>query len=337
MPPLITVGLPVYNAMPYLCEAMESLLAQTHRDFEILAINDGSTDESLEYLHSVRDRRLRVLSQKNCGLTSTLNRMLTEVNSPWLARHDADDVAHSNRLARTLKHIVAFPQAGMFYSLAEYYPPGSVGDFRSTQGTPENIRDLVLAGYLPSFCHPSVTLNVAKVIQLGGYRFDLDVEDIDLWWRMALNHDIQFIPEVLVGFRQNSQSVSSNNLEQQAVSGLYVQYLLLSHLCGLQPLDITTVRPTLLRFLDVRKVQFKNHMRAFNIELGRRNRLGAWKQAARAFVTSPTNFFQRLRDEFDPHRMIRGGADPAVFLGHQTELWPNQHIGDNQKVLSLKH
>ena len=202
---MLTVGIPVFNAMPYLRESIESILHQTYSNFVILAINDGSTDGSLEYLKSIRDPRLRVFNQSNRGLTATLNRMLREAATPWLVRFDADDVAYPDRLARTIEHTERYPDAGMFYSLADYYPAQSIGQFRSTKGSPRQITELVLSGYLPSICHPTVTLNVDKTKRLGGYRFDLHVEDIDLWWRMALNHDIRLIPEVTVGFRQNAR------------------------------------------------------------------------------------------------------------------------------------
>jgi glycosyltransferase involved in cell wall biosynthesis len=326
--PLITVGLPVFNAMPYLPEAMESLLAQTYSQIDILAIDDGSTDGSLQYLRSIRDPRLRVIAQANRGLTTTLNRMLAEVESPWLARHDADDVARPERIARTVDNIRRYNDAGMFYSMAEYHPRGSVGVFRSSRGSPEDLRNLVLAGYLPCICHPSVTLNVAKVLQVGGYRFNLHVEDIDLWWRMALSYDIRFIPEVLVGFRQNIQSISSHNLESQAVNVLYIQYLLLSKLRGLAPLEIEEVRSVLVRMFDSSKLEFKVHMRAFNMELGKGHKARALFQAALAFAACPSAFWQRMRDEFGRRRMVFGGEQPKTFKVYERGLWPANRVED---------
>src|ERR1019366_912255 len=94
----LTVGIPVFNAMPYLRESMESILYQTFSDFVLVAINDGSADESLDYLKSIRDPRLRIVNQPNRGLTATLNRMLDEAETPWLVRFDADDIAYPDRL-----------------------------------------------------------------------------------------------------------------------------------------------------------------------------------------------------------------------------------------------
>lgn len=308
--------------MPFLPEALESLLTQTFSDFEILAVDDGSTDDSLEYLRSVRDPRLRIVSQGNQGISATLNRMLREVRSPWLVRHDADDVAFPHRLARLVDNIHLNPAAGMFYSLAEYYPVGSVGQFRSTRGTPEEIRKLVLSGYLPSICHPTVALRIDKALSVGGYRFNLHVEDTDLWWRMALRYDIQFIPEALVGFRQNYMSVSSKNLVDQAVHTAFVQYLLLSHLQNIQALPIEDVRPVLLGMLSTDKLRLRARMRACNMELGRGNRGKAFSQAFLAFAATPRAFFQRLLDEFAQKHSIATGENPRLFYAHRDALWP---------------
>lgn len=318
----LTVGIPVFNAMPYLPESMESILRQRYDDFMILAIDDGSTDESLKFLQSIRDRRLRVVAQERQGVTATLNRMLAEVKTPWLVRLDADDVAYPDRLTLIADYIGRYPQSGMFYSLAEYYPKTSVGRFRSTTGSSAQIRELVRSGYLPAICHPTVTLNVEKTISLGGYRFDLHVEDIDLWWRMALVYDIQMIPRVTVGFRQNLQSISSVHLEAQALHTLYIQYLLVSHLYKREPLPLEQVRGALGRLIDQRKLDFKTHMRRSNMELGRGNSLLGVREAGRAFLASPGCFCSRLLDECLPNRSLSRGEPLAVFKHYQAELWP---------------
>jgi glycosyltransferase involved in cell wall biosynthesis len=319
----ITVGIPVYNGMPYLPESVESILRQDYKDFEILIVNDGSTDGSAEYLHTLRDPRLRIVDQENRGLTATLNRMLSEAATPWLARHDADDVACPQRLDRAVDYIRRYPEAGMFYSLAEYYPAGSVGLFRTTRGSSKGIRDLVRSGRLPAICHSTVFLNVERAKALGGYRFNLHVEDIDFWWRIALHHDIRLIPEVLTRYRQNLQSICSTNLEEQTVSILYVQYLLLSHLEKREPLAYEEARIPLQQLFDPRKVIFRNHLRAFNIELGRGNKNRAIYQATRAFAASPGSFVRRLWDEYFPGTSIAMGEPPALFKKYDDILWPS--------------
>lgn len=325
---LITVGLPIYNAMPYLPEAMDSLLSQDCPRFEILAIVDGSTDSSLEYLRSLAAqpsiaRRLRILVQQNCGLAPTLNRMLRECRTPWLIRQDADDVSHPRRIGRLLAAIQAAPHAGMFYSLANYHPRGrAVGAFRCTRGTPQQLRAIVRGGYLLSICHPTVALNVEKTLALGGYRIGLHNEDADLWWRMALEHDIHFLPEQLVGFRQNHSSVSARNLSAQMLAGLYVQYLLISHLNSYAPRPFSHVQPHLQALLSTSALRSKERLREFNMCLARKSYLRAAASFFASALASPGHLCGRIRDELAPSRRpVTNGIRPQLFLDRREALW----------------
>ena len=319
---LVTVGLPVYNAMPYLPEAMESLLGQTTSCFEILAIVDGATDASLEYLQSIRDPRLRIITQPNLGITRTLNRMLRECRTPWLVRQDADDVSHPARIERLIAAIREFPDAGMCYSLANYHPRDrTVGSFRCSRGSPRELRSIVLSGYLLSICHPTVALNVHKTLALGGYSLGLHNEDANLWWRMALKYDIHFIPEALVGFRQNNSSVSARNLARQFTGGLYVQYLLLSHLWRRSPRPIDDIRSHLEGLLPAAKFLAKERLRCLNILLSEGKRFAAVAAFANSILASPGYVLGRICDELDPSRSISNGVSPQLFLERQEALW----------------
>ena len=315
--------MPVHNAMPYLPAAVESVLAQTFQDFTLLAVVDGSRDESLTYLCSVEDPRLRIVVQPHRGITATLNRMLAETDSPWLVRQDADDLSAPNRLALIHASIEEHPDAGMFYSHAAYYPAKkSVGLFRSTRGTPEQIRRIARSGYVPAICHPSAVLNVEKTLALGGYRAGLECEDADLWWRMALAHDVRFIPEVLVHFRQNPQSLTSCRLREQALHGLYVQYLLLSRLGGQTPAKLATVQRELETMLERTPLKAKELLRLCNISLGQGDLLLAARFLADSIAASPSYFFCRLRDEWFPSAAIANGLSPQLYAQRKDALWP---------------
>jgi glycosyltransferase involved in cell wall biosynthesis len=320
MSQLITVGIPVFNAMPYLPEALDSILGQSYRNFTVIAVDDGSTDSSLEYLRSIGDQRVRVYSQPNRGITATLNRILELTETPWLVRHDADDVAYSHRLKKVGEFIELYPSAGMFYSLADYHPRGkTVGTFRTTKGSPAELREITRGGHVLSICHPSVTLSVEKTRSLGGYRFDLNAEDVDLWWRMALKHDIQFIPEVTVGVR-----LASRNLSDQAVRTLYIQYLLVSELHDLRPLPYADAVPVLRDLLDLRRLQAKECIRRVNLRLSERRYFQASVALARAFYWSPSAFLNRVFYEFKTRPSFENGQDPEVFWQRREELWPLQ-------------
>jgi glycosyltransferase involved in cell wall biosynthesis len=319
----LTVGLPVYNAMPFLPRTLDSLLQQTHADFELLIIDDGSTDASLDYLKSVKDSRIRLVAQENRGLVATLNRMLAEANTPWLVRHDADDLAFPERLALTVDKIRQNPDAGMVYSFARYCQDERIfGTFRTTSGTPEKLRELTRSGYLLAMCHPAVTLNVAKTQQLGGYRFNLHVEDIDLWWRMALEFDIHLIPHATVAVRHNAASVSARNFERQCINTFFVQYLLLSHLWNLSPLPYEQAASRLSALVDRKQVRFRENTRMANISLSRQQYFAAMKHVSLALAASPSHLLKRVMYEIRPEAAVVNGDNPQRFLQSKNLFWP---------------
>ncbi len=336
---LLTIGLPVHNAMPYLPETVASILAQSYDDFEFLVVDDGSTDGSLEYLKSLKDRRLRLISQENRGLTATLNRMLEESATPWLVRHDADDIAFPNRLSLTAEYVGRFPNAGMFYSYARFCQGQRIfGQFRTTTAGPDHLRLLTQKGYLLAICHPAVTLNVEKTKVVGGYRFDFHVEDIDLWWRMALAYEVELIPQATVACRHNSGSVSARNFELQCVNTLFVQYLLLSHLWKQGPLPYEVVYPRLQQLLNRRQMRFRKNARAANVSMSEKNYLSALRHAASAFLASPEHLLRRLLYEVLPKRDVVNGEDPKLFASQSAFLWPQQiQIGSPLQVPASRH
>jgi glycosyltransferase involved in cell wall biosynthesis len=331
---LITVGIPVRNAMPWLPEAMESLLSQTSQDFEILAIVDGGSDGSLAYLRGLQDAQgyqtdgparrgpsLRVLDQPNAGVTATLNRLLHEARTPWLVRQDADDISYPRRIEKVLAAIQKYPEAGIIYSLAHYHPrERCAGTFRCSRGTPAELRSIVESGYLLSICHSTVALKVEKARAVGGYRMDIHAEDADLWWRMARNFEIRCIPEALVGFRQNAQSVSGRHGEMQQIAGLYVQYLLLSELWELAPRPLTEVKGTLVEFLRPARLRAKESLRQCNMHLAESRTVQGLCALAHAVWQSPGYVAGRLMDELR-QKAIANGVAPRLFMERKEALW----------------
>lgn len=318
---ILTVGIPVSNAMPFLREAMESLFRQTIDNFEILAVVDGGTDDSLAYLKSLRHPHLRVLEQPNAGVTATLNRILRETQTPWLVRQDADDVSYPGRMRALLAAIQCDPDAGLFYSLADYHPRDKcAGRFRCSRGTPEDLRAIVENGYLLSICHSTVALNVEKALAAGGYRMDLHAEDADLWWRMARRYPIHFLSEALVGFRINESSVSSRFLEKQQLAAVYVQYLLLSELWGHEPQPLPSVAQALAGLLHPAGIAAKDWLRRFNMHLADGEWLRAATALAHAFRESPAYVLTRIRDELG-HGAIANGVAPRLFWERKEVLW----------------
>jgi len=326
----ITVGMPVYNAMPWLPEAMDSLLRQSTTTFHILVIVDGGTDASAAWLRDLENRlaragfpwpRLRVLEQEHAGVTAALNRLLYETRTPWLVRMDADDVSYPTRIANLGRAMQEHPDAGLIYSLADYHPrERCAGQFRCSRGTAEELRAMVRSGYLLSICHSSVALNVEKVRAMGGYRMNIHAEDADLWWRMALRYEIHCLPESLVGFRLNPESISSNHLANQQLAGIYVQYLLLSELWGKKPRPLAEVAESLAKFVPPAAVEAKEALREFNMLLADKRYLRSLRALLHAFHASPGYVSHRVRDEWKK-AAIGNGVPPGKFWRRKEALW----------------
>src|ERR1039458_3032292 len=111
--PLVSVVMAVRNGMPYLTESIESILAQTMRDFEFIVINDGSTDETERYLGGLADSRLRIFSQANAGVGASANRGIALARGRYVARMDADDVSLPTRLERQVQFLRENPEVAL--------------------------------------------------------------------------------------------------------------------------------------------------------------------------------------------------------------------------------
>lgn len=319
---LFTVGIPVYNAMPYLPAAVESILSQTFADFDLLIINDGSTDKSIEYLRSLSDPRLRLIEQSNAGLTSTLNRMLHEANTPWLVRMDADDVSRPNRLEILKRAIDQHPDAAMVYTDAAHLGhPRAVSHARCSSGSPSQLATMVRSGRLLSLVHSTVVLNVKTVIEAGGYRFDLHVEDLDLWWRLALAGEIIHIPEVTVDYRLNNGSICRSNLETLSANTIYVQYLLMSNLMSLRPRQHSEVIGVLRQLVDRSYLGYRDRMWNAAISLANGRQFQAISQLIAATLANPAQAAARLVHPFKSQRQRTVGIDPEKLWQHRNELW----------------
>ena len=208
--PRVSVVLPVYNGEPFLADALESILAQSFRDFELIAIDDGSRDASGEILDrlAARDDRVRVVHQTNAGIVAALNRGLALARGELIARMDADDLAHPERFARQVVFLDAH---------AEIAVVGCAVTLIDRVGN--RIRDVeyplaseAVAAFLACgspLAHPAVMMRRAAVLAAGGYREAyLHAEDYDLWLRMAERYRIANLPDRLLRYRQHATEQS---------------------------------------------------------------------------------------------------------------------------------
>ena len=214
--PRVSVLVPVFNAEPYLQESLNSVFSQTFKDFEIVAIDDGSTDGSRDVLASFRDPRLVVAhNDLNLGVALTLNRGLRLAKGAYVARLDADDIAMPERLARQVAFLDNHPDIALVGSFAEMIDPE--GTPFKTQTVPLGFDEIIERIFSVNlFIHPSVMFRKSVVQNLGGFRKEaLHAEDYDLWLRIIEHHDVANIPEALIRYRVHPDQASQRKLRLQ--------------------------------------------------------------------------------------------------------------------------
>jgi glycosyltransferase involved in cell wall biosynthesis len=208
--------MPVWNGERFLAAAVNSLLAQTFSDFELLVIDDGSTDRTLEILHTYADPRLRVLRQNHAGIVVALNYGLTLARANWIARQDADDLSLPHRLERQWQAMNLHPRAVLCHTAVSYLGERSGPANEARLPRSRSFMALRLCYQCP-IVHSSVLFKKDAALAAGGYLpEERHAEDYSLWGRLLEQGGFIGLTERLVQFRLHSQSVSRQNLEVQA-------------------------------------------------------------------------------------------------------------------------
>lgn len=204
--------MPVYNGAAYLAEAIDSILAQTHDDFEFLILNDGSKDDSQAILqaYAARDARIRVVQQENMGLAATLNKGMAMARAEFIARQDQDDLSDPQRLAKQLAYLQAHPDCVLLGTRASIMVDRTPTDRAHDHPAFNSVLKLDLLINNP-FVHSSVMLRREAVLALGGYTTDRNrqpPEDYELWARIGRSARVANLPERLLVYREAAQSMS---------------------------------------------------------------------------------------------------------------------------------
>ena len=219
--PKVSVVMPVRDAATWLAAAVESILGQTLKEFELIIIDDGSTDRSPEIaaaLSRSEDRVRFIAEPHSLGLVRTLNKAITLSHAPLIARLDADDVALPERLALQLGCFDRKPSLVLLGSWAERMNQHgrSTGRVRPV-ADPQRL-GAILAERNP-FVHSSVMMRADAVKAVGGYRAAfLGAEDYDLWLRLAERGAIANLPQPLVRYRVHAGGVSAQFAVRQCFS-----------------------------------------------------------------------------------------------------------------------
>jgi glycosyltransferase involved in cell wall biosynthesis len=228
--PKISVLMPVYNGERFLREAVESVLAQTYPDWELLVLDDGSTDASAAIAASFTDPRIRVIcNDRNRGLVETLNRGLSEANGDLIARLDADDAALRSRFELQVAEFENKPELMLLGGQAELFGAAS-----GLKLVPQSASDVnATIPFENPFIHSAVMFR-ARYPDGTSVAYDANyphAEDYALWSMMIWKGGYAFNLEMpVVRYRIHSQSVSHLHREQQAVTALRIRFAHFRHM-----------------------------------------------------------------------------------------------------------
>ncbi|MBW4664430.1 MAG: glycosyltransferase family 2 protein [Chroococcus sp. CMT-3BRIN-NPC107] len=210
----VSIIIPAYNAMTYLPETIQSVLQQTFTDFEVLIVDDGSSDNITEWANALTDKRIKLISQSNLGVSNARNTAINLARAEYIAFLDADDLWQPTKLEKQVHFLDNNPNVGLVATWAtltnERGEPLSEVEIDFKQG---NIRQQIIEiNLIPCGSIPMVRRTCFKNTGL----FDPTLcfgEDWEMWTKLAANYDFGLIKESLVYYRQHSRN-SSNNYQK---------------------------------------------------------------------------------------------------------------------------
>ena len=227
--PQISIILPVYNAERFITDTIASIIDQTYKDFELIIIDDGSTDRSLSKIAQFEDDRIVLLKNEvNSGIVFTLNRGIKEAKGKYIARMDADDIANPSRLKT------------QFDFLEQNADVSVLGTFQQNFGQneqyvrPYQTHELIKAALVFNnhICHPTVMMRteVLESNHLEYKREFLHTEDWALWFDCTTKGIVcQNLPEVLLRYRVEGQNITAKNRTTEKERHLKIYEYILSH------------------------------------------------------------------------------------------------------------
>lgn len=239
--PTISILLPVYNAGQYLRVCLNSILAQTYSNWELIAINDASTDDSLDILRHYADidPRIRIYSNpKNRGIATSLNRAISLARGQYLARIDADDIMYPHRLTRQLHYLRTHPNTVIVGGQCTTIDnQGHLTGLKSFPTQHDNIYQLA---FLRSpVQHPAIMINRTLVpTRFTWYHTScVPAEDLDLYFRLFEYGRFANLSSRVIKYRQHSNSLSLKNPRRTFTFAQKIRFHALRH--GYRPSLIT--------------------------------------------------------------------------------------------------
>ena len=220
----LTVICGVYNGMPYLRDAIESILTQSFKDFVFVIVNDGSTDASAEYLHSLQDPRIVLIEQANQGHGGARNTGLRSCQTEYVAIMDQDDISLPERFAAQVAYLDGHPEVVMLGTQIDLLVGHVTQQSLSIPTGHDAIEALLLKGRA-GICHPSIMFRTAATIACGGYPLGVIGEDIDFCLRICEEGRAANLSTVLFQYRLHATQSSLARSREIVSANQFAAYL----------------------------------------------------------------------------------------------------------------
>lgn len=249
--PIISVIIPAYNAEKTILETIYSVQKQTFSDFELIIINDGSTDNTLEILNTIQDSRIKIFSYENGGLSVARNRGISRATGEFIAFLDADDLWTSDKLELQLASLQKHPEAGVAYSWTH---------FMDEQGESFHADEplffegnvypqLLVHNFLASGSNPLITKQAIESV--GEFNPSVSgAADWDYWLRLAARWPFVVVPKPQIFYRQSSSSMSS---KVEFMEGCQIQVIEQAFLSA--PMELQALKKHSLAYIYQYSVQ----------------------------------------------------------------------------------
>lgn len=213
---MVTVVMPVYNGAKFISAAIKSILSQTYQDFQLLLINDGSTDESELIIKSFTDKRIVYYYQDNKGVAAALNRAVSMATGKYIWRHDADDISLPDKLEKQVAFLESNPEFALCACQVAFMTENSKVAWKYKQPNDAvfneqkflNVQRGHFNPYSP-ITHGTVLIKTDVIKALGGYRKEfITGEDVDLWLRLIQHYKAAVLHECLSLHRLSANSAT---------------------------------------------------------------------------------------------------------------------------------
>jgi len=299
MTPDVSILMPVYNGMPYLRQAIESVLAQTLTNWQCVIVNDGSRDGTRDYLSSLADERFLIIDQENAGISAAINRGLGHCTARYIARLDADDIALPTRLAEQVAYLDAHPEVALVGT--QVVPMGSRGAGSSLKlptAHDEIMSDLIAGRH--AVAHSSAMIRADTLREIGGYWSLSFGEEYDLMLRIGEIEKLANLDRVLLQYRVHQSSMNGSAMRRMRTSVLYACESARRRQVGMPPISFEDFqarrnsRPRWQRVFESIDIHARNQYRYALAELYGGRRVRGAVRLAWAAACAPRLTFERI-------------------------------------------